>query len=44
MKKKEICVNMKKNIKTHKSMLSVSDDILKPIGIKPVPMDTLSGD
>ena len=35
---------MKKNTQTHTSMLTVSDDILTPIGIKPVPMDTSSGD
>ena len=37
--KEEICVNMKKNTQTRTSMLTVSDEILTPIGIKLVPMD-----
>ena len=32
------------NTQTHTSMLTVSDDILTPIGIKPVPMDASLGD
>ena len=32
---------MKKSTQTHTSMLTVSDEILTPIGIKPVSMDTL---
>ena len=39
-----MCVNIKNNTQTHESMLTVSDDILTPIGIKPGPMDTSSGD
>ena len=35
---------MKKNTQTHTSMLTASDEILIPIGIKPVSMDTLSAD
>ena len=42
--KEEICVNMKKNTQTHTSMLTVYDEILTPIGIKPVYMDTSSGE
>ena len=33
-------MNINKNTQTHTSMLTVFDEILTPIGIKPVSMDT----